>query len=120
MSAGRRPVSVTVIALLYIALGAVSFALQFRGLLRGGPDSGWIELVEALAVVAGAYLLRGANWARWLAVAWMAFHVAISYPVVPKLAVHGALLAVIAWLLFRPAAGGYFRRCPAAAAELTH
>ncbi len=105
----RRPVAVTVVAWLYIAAGGAMFALHVPGLLAGRADSGWVELTEALAVVAGVFLLRRRNWARWLAVAWMAFHVAISFPVVRMLAVHGAFFAVIAWVLFQPAAGRYFR-----------
>ena len=105
----RRPAAVTVVAWLYIAVGGAMFASHFPGLLAGRADSGWVELTEALAVVAGVFLLRRRNWARWLAVAWMAFHVAISFPVVRMLAVHGAFFAVIAWVLFQPAAGRYFR-----------
>ena len=105
----RRPAAVTVVAWLYIAVGGAMFASHFPGLLAGRVDSGWVELTEALAVVAGVFLLRRRNWARWLAVAWIAFHVAISFPVVRMLAVHGAFFAVIAWILFQPAAGRYFR-----------
>lgn len=108
MSAVRRPLSVTVIGCLYIVIGGGTFASQFPSLLRGAADSGWVELVEALAILAGIFLLRGHNWARWLAVAWLAFHVAISYPVAGKLAIHGVFLAVIAWFLFQPLAGRYF------------
>ncbi|MGH9490268.1 MAG: hypothetical protein ACRD17_07120 [Terriglobales bacterium] len=110
MSSVRRPLAVTVIGWLYIVIGGGTFLLQFPGLLRGAGDSGWVELVEALAILAGIFLLRGHNWARWLAVAWLAFHVAISYPAADKLAVHGAFLAVIAWFLFQPSAGRYFAR----------
>jgi hypothetical protein len=54
-------------------------------------------------------MLRGHNWARWLAVAWMAFHVAISFPEISKLAIHSLLLVAIAWLLFRSDARAWFR-----------
>jgi hypothetical protein len=55
-----------------------------------------------LALTCGVFLLRAKNWARWLAVAWMAFHVAISFPVMSKTAIHLSFLIVIAWVLFRP------------------
>jgi hypothetical protein len=59
--------------------------------------------------VAGVFLLRGQNWARWLALAWITFHVVISYGVLRELVVHGVICVVFAWILFRPAAGRYFR-----------
>ena len=109
MRSGGRPVAVTVVAWLYIAAGGLMFASNFPGLLAGRADSGWVELTEALGVVAGVFLLRRQNWARWLAVAWMAFHVAISFPVARLLAAHAAFFVVITWALFQPAAGRYFR-----------
>lgn len=73
-------------------------------------DAVWIELTEMLAVVAGAFMLRGQNWARWLALVWMAFHVAISFPVLRQVAMHGLIFAGIAWVLLLPEAGRYFGR----------
>ena len=55
-------------------------------------------------------MLRGANWARWLALAWMAFHVAISYlNGWDKVAVHALFLVVIAYFLLRRSSAEYFR-----------
>jgi hypothetical protein len=60
--------------------------------------------------VSGIFLLRGQNWARWLALAWIVFHVALSaFHPLRELAVHVVLCAFIALVLFRPAAGRYFR-----------
>jgi len=47
-------------------------------------------------------MFRGRNWARWLALVWMAFHVAISFPVVRQVVTHSIIFALIAWVLFRP------------------
>ena len=59
-------------------------------------------------------MLRGQNWARWLAVAWMAFHVAISvFHPLRELAIHVVFLVLIAWILFRPGATRYFRKAEA-------
>lgn len=74
------------------------------------PDGVWIEITEALAILAGAFMLRGRNWARWLALAWMAFHVAISFGAVREFAIHCVIFAGIAWLLFRADARQYFHR----------
>lgn len=107
MTSSQRPVSILILGCLYIVVGIVGLAAHVHDLRR--PDGVWIALVELLAILCGGFLLRGKNWARWLALAWMAFHVAISFPLLRQVAVHSALLAVIAWLLFRPAAQGYFR-----------
>jgi uncharacterized membrane protein HdeD (DUF308 family) len=107
MSLGRPPVAVLVIACLYILVGAAGFVGHFHDL--SAPETKWILLTEVLAVVAGIFMLLRHNWARWLAVAWMAFHVAISYPVIRQIAIHSLILAAIAWLLFRPTARAWFR-----------
>jgi hypothetical protein len=107
MNKSKRPVSVIVVACLYIAVGAIGLVGHFHDLRQ--PDGIGIEVTELLALVAGVFMLRGHNWARWLAVAWMAFHVAISFPVLRQIAVHSLFLAVIAWLLFRAEARTYFR-----------
>ena len=41
-------------------------------------------------------MFRGQNWARWLALLWMAFHVAISFPVVRQVVTHSIIFALIA------------------------
>jgi hypothetical protein len=70
-----------------------------------------IEVTELLAILAGAFMLRRQNWARWLALAWMAFHVVIgALNALSAAAIHTLLLALIAWCLFNPEANRYFRR----------
>ncbi len=108
MSSNQRPLAVLLVSCLYMAVGAVGFVLNFAKLITLQRDSIWIELAELLALVAGVCMLRGRNWARWLALAWMAFHVAISFPVVPQVVAHSTILALIAWILFRPDALRYF------------
>ena len=69
-----------------------------------------IEIVESLAVVAGVFMLRQRNWGRWLALVWMAFHVAIAaFPPFHGLVVHVLIFAGIAHLLLRSDAAEYFR-----------
>jgi hypothetical protein len=108
MNANKRPLAVTILACLYLTVGALGFVFHFKDSLAHPSDGIWIELTEFLAIICGAFLLRGQNWARWLALAWMAFHVFLSADV-RQVAVHGLFLAVIAWLLFRPEARRYFR-----------
>jgi len=105
---GKRPVGVLIVACLYILVGAAGLAGHLPRHMVFHQDDVWIELTEFLALVAGIFMLRGHNWARWLAIAWIAFHVAISWPAVSKIAIHSVFLAVIAWLLFRADARRYF------------
>ena len=110
MSGNNRPVSVMILAGVYIGAGAIGFAYHFPELLAFRYDSVWVELTEFVAIVCGAFMLRGHNWARWLALAWIAFHVILSaFHTFHEFAIHGLFCAVIAWLLFRPEAALYFR-----------
>ncbi|HTZ75868.1 MAG TPA: hypothetical protein VMB47_18270 [Candidatus Aquilonibacter sp.] len=112
MNSKKPPVAIIFLGLLYIAVGAVNFAHHFRQSLASPRGGVWVLLVELLAIVAGAFLLRGQNWARWLALAWMLFHVAISAAVLRELIIHGVICILIAWLLFRPESTRYFRPPP--------
>jgi hypothetical protein len=107
-----RPLSITLLALLLIVSGAVGLVYHFseldpHHLLQN--DALWVELIRILAIVAGIFLLRGRNWARWLAMLWIGFHVVISFwHPWPQLIMHAAVFVVFAFFLFRPAASRYF------------
>lgn len=110
MPLARRPVAVLVIAGAYLAVGIIGFVVHFHDLLATPSEGVWIELTELLAAVTGVFLLRGRNWARWLAVAWIAFHVVLSaFGNIREMAVHALLAALIVWLLFRPDTAGWFQ-----------
>ncbi len=107
----KRPISVTVLACLLITMGAVGIAYHFTE-FRSTPSGEYalVLFVRLLAIVCGVYLLLGRNWARWLAMAWIAFHVGLSYfHSMQQMAFHAVVLAVFAVVLFRPAANRYFR-----------
>jgi hypothetical protein len=107
----KRPISITVVACLYILVGVAGFAFHFKELTTRQPDAVMIEVTELIALVCGVFIMRGQNWARWLAVAWIVMHVIISvFHPVGELAVHLVLCFVIAWVLFRPDAKWYFQR----------
>lgn len=108
MNSTKRPLAVLILACLYIVVGAIGFVYHFSELRALQPDSVWIELTELVGIVSGAFMLRGHNWARWLALVWIAFHVAISFPVFTKVAIHSAIFVAIAWILFRNDAQQYF------------
>ncbi len=107
----RRPISVTIVACVYLAVGIGGFATHFSASVTDFSrfDGFWIELTELAALVSGAFLLRRQNWARWLALAWIAFHVIISFGKPGEFAIHCLFCAGIAWALFRSGADLYFR-----------
>lgn len=108
-----RPLPVIVIACVYILTGLVGFgyhATEFWSQRPIPSDLVWIESVRLLAAVAGVFLLRGQSWARWLAIAWIAFHVALgAMHSLPQFAIHALFCAAIAYFLLRPEANRYFR-----------
>lgn len=110
MSSKNRPFAITGVAWLYILIGVVAFSYHSPDLLRLDRDAVLVEFTELLAVIAGIFMLRGHNWARWLALAWTTFHVAITaFPPFHGLAVHILITAGIAWILLRSDAREYFR-----------
>src|SRR6476620_7475137 len=109
----KRPLSVTMIGCLFLVAGTVGLVYHVREFTRPAPfqyEVLWVSLVRVMAVVGAIFLLRGHNWARWLLVAWLAYHVVLSaLHSMPQAIFHAALLAVIAYFLFRPPASAYFR-----------
>jgi hypothetical protein len=112
----RRPLAVTILACIYIAAGTIGFVYHLRE-FRAAPPILWglagVEIVRLLAIVAGVFLLRGRNWARWLAIGWIVFHAIVSaFHTASQFAVHAVFCAVFAWILFRHEASLYFRGRP--------
>jgi hypothetical protein len=109
----KRPVSITILSWLYIVVGALSTAAHYADFRAHKPmlnEVVWITVLGAAAIVAGVFMLEGRNWARWLALAWMATHVVISaLHLMHGLVIHSVLLLLFAYLLFRREARQYFR-----------
>jgi uncharacterized membrane protein HdeD (DUF308 family) len=109
----KRPLSVTVIGCLFIAAGVIGIAYHSTEFNTQRPfeyEIVWACFVRLLAIVGGVFVLRGNNWARWLLLVWIAYHVILSaFHSLSELIVHGLLLAVVAYVLFRSAASPYFR-----------
>ena len=110
MTRKRTPVTVILIACLYLAVGIGGLVVHFTD--RRTPEWVWVEGTEFLAIVCGVFMLRARNWARWLASAWMAFHVALSFGELPQLAIHSLFFVMIVWCLFREDAGRFFQNAP--------
>ncbi len=110
----KRPLSVTLIALLLMLSGVAGIVYHITDVKAWHPfpyEYIAILLVRVLAILAGIYLLRGSDWARWVALLWITFHLVISFfNDWSQVAVHAVVLAIFAYVLLRPAASAYFRR----------
>jgi chromate transport protein ChrA len=108
----KRPLPVTILGCLFIVVGLAGFVYH----LSERPFDHWIVLisiVRIIAVVGGVFLLMGRNWARWLLLAWLAFHVVVSaFHSLPESVAHIVLLMVIGYALLRPPASTYFQSAP--------
>lgn len=112
VQAKKRPITITILSWLYIVVGALGTAAHYADFRTHWPmvnEIVWITVLGAAAVLAGAFMLRGLNWARWLALAWIASHVVISaFHPLQELIVHCTLLVLFSYLLFRREAREYF------------
>jgi|SRR5947209_6853051 len=109
----KRPLSVTIISFVFIAAGVMGVAYHLTEFKVQHPfhdEAAWLLVVRLLAVMAGVYMLKGRNWARWLAIVWIGSHVILSaFHSVPELAMHALLFVVFTYFLFRSPATQYFR-----------
>lgn len=105
----NRPFEITFIGCLFILAGLVGlvYHLHDKPLEQGIV---WISLVRLLAVAGGGFLILGHGWARWLLIAWLAFHVGISaFHSLSEFLMHFALLVVISYFLLSPSTTKYFQ-----------
>jgi hypothetical protein len=119
-----RPLSVTVIGLVFVVFGCIALPVSLLRLFSAMSSAdlaetyvqrpvelAFVSIVQLLAIVGGAFALRGLNWARWLLVGWLGYHVLRSLLHPPlELVVHSLLFAAVAYFLFRSDAAAYFRR----------
>ncbi len=108
----KRPITITILGWLYIIVGAVGTTAHYADFRTHKPmvnEFVWITVLGAAAIASGAFMLRGQNWARWLALLWMVAHVAISaLHLMRGLVIHSLMLVIIACLLFQREAREYF------------
>lgn len=113
-----RPLIITLLGWLLILLGTVEFVVraamvhpsQFHSARDWLSWDALVPLFELVILLCGVFLLRRHNWARWLALGWIGFHVAISslHTVLAGI-LHGLIFLAFAWLLFRPEINAWFR-----------
>ncbi len=113
----QRPRSITIIGWLFIVFGIIAL---LSGLLPIGTTTAqrvaelkthwYVHLSRILMIFGGLFMLYGLNWARWLVVVWIAFHIIIGALHSPfQLLMHALIFGVILYFLFRPKASAYFR-----------
>jgi len=114
----KRPRSITVISWIFIAFGSIALLASSLSLINTSTaqliaqfKAHWIiHIFRILAIVCGVGMLYGYNWARWLLVVWLGYHVILSVLHSPlQLLAHTLFLAVALYFLFRPRASAYFR-----------
>jgi hypothetical protein len=109
----KLPLTVIVIGCLYVVVGvgaAVGHLAQYNPHAPFDYDIVWASLVNLMALVAGIFMLRAANWARWLAIVWMGVHVGLSvFHARLELVLHSLLFVVLVYFLFRPRVNKFFR-----------
>jgi hypothetical protein len=119
----RRPHPITIIAWLFVAVGAAGMLNDLWPLLTPGAaqqlaklkadglaDLGPAWTSRLAAIIGGVALLRGRNWARWLLVAWMVFHIGLSaFHSWMELLIHSAVFLPILYFLFRGPSDLYFQ-----------
>ena len=114
-----RPLSITIISWLFIVFGVIALVAGLWPLMHmSGADrladfeKHWmVHLSRAAQIIAGVFMLRGKNWARWLLVVWLAFHVIVgALHSMFHLVTHVIVFAAGMYFLFRRDASAYFRR----------
>ncbi len=106
----RPPILVIIVSVLLMATG-IGGSIQHRAaILSGDRDGLTLAVFEVAAIVAGVFLLRGANWARWLAMTWIGAHVVISFfHPWKEFLTHVLVFAFFAFALFRRSSAAWFR-----------
>jgi hypothetical protein len=109
----KRPHSITIVAWVFVAAGIIGFvyhASEFDFQRPFGDDVLLVCFVRLLAILFGVFALRGHDWARWGLAGWLLYHVILSAFHTPfELVVHGVLLVVVVYILFRPRASAFFQ-----------
>ncbi len=109
----KRPLSVTLIALLFITAGIAGIiyhASDWQEITEQTGEIIWVFIVRLAAIVGGVFALQGANWARWLLVAWIAYHVCLSFNhTTSELAMHVVIMVLVLVALFNRPATSFFR-----------
>lgn len=110
----NRPVPIVIVSILFILTGILGIATHTNDFNK--PDVRlvellWTLLVRILAVVCGILLLYKIKWARWLAIAWLVYHIVIgAFNSTSEVIAHTVILVIVCVLLFLPISVDYFKQ----------
>ncbi len=108
----KRPFQIIVIALLFIVGGVATLVVP----LLKSPLNRWtlpLALLGIIAIVGGIFVYKGRGWARWVVLAWLAFHVVVSaLNSVSLAAAHFVLLVAVGYFLLALPTSKYFSSGP--------
>ena len=109
----QRPRPITIISWFFIIFGSIALIsglLSPHNFTLEQLKGHWmVHLSRLLMIIAGIFMLRGRNWARWLLVVWIAFHIVLSaLHSVFLLLIHIVIFTVILYFLFRRESSSYF------------
>ncbi|MBI3719324.1 MAG: hypothetical protein HY252_12135 [Sphingobacteriales bacterium] len=109
----NRPVPVIIVAAIFIIAGCTGIiyhAKDFFDVNYQLPELIWVMLLRVVAVVCGVLLILGINWARWLAIAWLLYHIVIStFHSTSEVITHTVFLIIVTVLLYLPVSNIYFK-----------
>ena len=114
----RRPLPITIVGWLFVLVGGGGIVTQLVQLVNGGAlddrglrDVAIVLTLRLIALAGGVFVLRGADWARWLLIVWMAYHIWISLQHSwLEAAMHAAIFGLLLYLLFRRNSSAFFRQ----------
>jgi hypothetical protein len=110
----KRPVPVVIVSVLFMLVGCVGFAYHVKeifNLNNNQYETIWVLFLRIVALVCGLLLLFRINWARWLAIIWLIYHVIIGgFNSTSQMIVHIVFLILVSVLLFLPGSSAYFQR----------
>jgi len=106
----KRPIPIIIVSALFILVGVAGFAYHVKELSGKLYETIWVLFVEILAVTCGILLLCKISRARWLAIAWLLYHVIISaFNSTSQMIAHIVFLILVSVLLFMPVSSTYFQ-----------
>jgi hypothetical protein len=107
----RVPLSQTIAGWAFILVGGGGLIQQLIGISgtvwtgHTIRDFAIVFTLRLMAFAGGIFVLRGAGWAKWMLLAWMAYHIYIGLQHSwAATAMHVVMFGILAYLLFRPSA----------------
>jgi len=110
----KTPLPVIIVSVLFVIAGCVGFIYHFKEFFDPNTtlyETLWIQFIRILAIVCGLLLLLSINWSRWLAIAWLLYHIIISaFNSKSEMVAHIVFLVAVVVLLYLPKSSAFFQK----------